>query len=608
MWLACLDRKRDVKDGKLEDTSRQPEQIRAFRDTWKIGIHSYLAYLRDRLVIARELLTETGSIFVQIGDENVHLVRCLMDEVFGSENFCVAIVVTKTYGLSSPTARVNVLSTICDYVLWYAKSIQEVKYRQIYIPKRIDDDSAQLLWIEDANGIRRRLTTEEKKNPEAIPTGSRAFRSDHIISAGWSESLSKPFVWNNKTYSVSANHHWKTTQNGLLNLTRAGRLQDSAGSLRYLRFIDDFPVTPLQNVWDDVGTGQFTEERLYVVQTSHKVVQRCLLMTTDPGDLVLDPTCGSGTTAYVAEQWGRRWITIDTSRVALALARTRLMSAKFPYYLLADSPEGLKKEAELTGQEPPSYPTARDIRKGFVYKRVPHVTLKSIANNPDIREGMTRAEIDAAIAPPCRDRDPLRPALRRQEPHPGERAVHGREPLARPDRLDRRGTAGIRADRPEATRPGRLRDDDPRQPPESRGSEHVQERAAHVRPPGAARRGLDSRHGRVHQRRRQDPARRRDDRAGVWHRHPPAGQGSRQGSRLRHRLRHPDRLRLRLRPARLRGSQALRQAHGPPGADEPRPPDRRHAQEHRGRQPVHGLRRARHRHHPRRRTARSSSK
>ncbi len=391
-------RKRDVKDGKLEDTSRQPEQIRAFRDTWKLGIHSYLPYLRDRLVTARELLTESGSIFVQIGDENVHLVRSLMDEVLGSVNFCAAIVVTKTYGLSSPTASVNVLSTICDYVLWYARDVQHVKYRQLYIPKQLDHNAAQLLWIEDENGNRRRLTTEEKTNLGSIPTGSRVFRLDHIISAGWSSTLSKPFIWNDRTYTVSTNHHWKTTQDGLRTLTRARRLQDSAGTLRYLRFTDDFPVSPLQNIWDDVGTGQFTEERLYVVQTALKVVQRCLLMTTDPGDLVLDPTCGSGTTAYVAEQRGRRWITIDTSRVALALARTRLMAAKFPYYLLADSPEGLKKEAELTGQEPPNYPTARDIRKGFVYKRVPHVTLKSIANNAEIRDGMTRAEIDAAIA------------------------------------------------------------------------------------------------------------------------------------------------------------------------------------------------------------------
>ena len=257
------------------------------------------------------------------------------------------------------------------------------------------------------------------------------------------------------------------------------------------------------------------------------------LMTTDPGDLVLDPTCGSGTTAYVAEQWGRRWITIDTSRVALALARTRLMAAKYPYYLLADSPEGIQKEVELTGQEPPSYSTAKDIRKGFVYKRVPHVTLKSIANNPDIKEGMTRAEIDAAIArhaetetlydQPYEDKSRIRVT--------GPFTVESLSPA--PDRLDRRGTAGIRAGRPEAPGPSRLRDDDPGQPAEGGRAEHGQERAAQVRPPGAARRGLDSRHGRLHRRRRQDPPRRRDDRPGVRHRRPAAGQGSRQGSRLR---------------------------------------------------------------------------
>jgi adenine-specific DNA-methyltransferase len=252
-------RKREVKDAKAEDLTRQPEQIKAFRDTWELGVHSYITYLRDRLTVARELLTESGSLFVQIGDQNVHLVRCVLDEVFGSENFCSAVIVTKTYGLSSPTAKVNVLSTICDYVLWYAKSLEQVKYRQLYVPKRIDEDAAQLLWVEDADGTRRRLTAEEKRSPSALPVERRLFRLDHIISAGWSESLSQPFVWNGQKYKVSANHHWKTTQAGLQNLTRAKRLQDSAGTLRYLRFVEDFPVSPLQNVWDDTGTGQFTE-------------------------------------------------------------------------------------------------------------------------------------------------------------------------------------------------------------------------------------------------------------------------------------------------------------------------------------------------------------
>ena len=392
-------RKREVNDGKVADATRQPEQIRAFRDTWTLGIHSFLAYLRDRLILSRELLTETGSIFVQIGDENVHLVRSVLDEVFGSENFCSMISFRKTAAVSSPTAQVNVLAGVSDLLLWYAKRREQVKYRQLYLPKTTETDAAGVYtWIEESTGARRRMTTQERLRETSLALSARVFRVDNATSTGFSTELSKDVQLNSGVYAAGGNKHWKTTAAGMLRLGWAQRLVPAGKTLGYVRFIDDFAVFPLVNYWPDTGTGSFTDEKVYVVQTGTKTVERCLLMTTDTGDLVLDPTCGSGTTAYVAEQWGRRWITIDTSRVALALARTRLMAAKYSYYLLADSQQGVAKEAELTAQVPPTYKTDDDIRKGFVYKRVPHVTLKSIANNPDIEEGMSRDEINAAIA------------------------------------------------------------------------------------------------------------------------------------------------------------------------------------------------------------------
>jgi len=404
-------RKRDIKDGKAEDLTRQPEQIRAFRDTWELGIHSYLSYLRDRLVIARELLTETGSVFVQIGDENVHLVRCLMDEVMGSENFCGLIGFQKTGGFA-PT----LLSSVYDYLLWFAKSKDHVKYRKLFRPRPKTMIDSGYTWIESENGERRRLTSQEVTGEDSFPIGKR-LQTSILVSAGASEQGSKPFVFEGKTYQPAFGTHWKTSVEGLKQLTLSKRLVAVSNTLAYVRYEDDFPVTEFNNVWDDTVRSTFAAQKQYVVQTSEKVVERCLLMTTDPGDLVLDPTCGSGTTAYVAEQWGRRWITIDTSRVALALARTRIMSAKYPYYLLSDSPEGVMKEMEVSGviarngsneansKGKIATPSARndktfetDIRKGFVYKRVPHITLKSIANNPDIKEGMSREEINAVIA------------------------------------------------------------------------------------------------------------------------------------------------------------------------------------------------------------------
>ncbi len=388
-------RKRDVKDGKAEDATRQPEQVRAFRDTWELGIHSYLSYLRDRLVVARELLTETGSIFVQMNVENEHLVRGLLDEVFGADNFVTSVFFRKTSALSSPMARTNALASTADLLLWYARDVSRMKYRQLYQKKTLDEAGGDhYRLVETADGATRVMAPSEASGGTGLPVGCRPLRADNLISQGHSPSLSQAFEFMGQAFTPAAGSHWKTTPSGLAGLARAGRLLVTGRTLAYKRYFDDFPVMALTNVWSDIGSDP---DKSYVVQTATTVPERCILMTTDPGDLVLDPTCGSGTTAYVAEQWGRRWITIDTSRVALALARTRLMAAKYPYYLMADTPEGQRKEADLTGA-PPIGSTDGDIRKGFVYERVPHVTLKSIAQNPEIREGMTRAEIDAAIA------------------------------------------------------------------------------------------------------------------------------------------------------------------------------------------------------------------
>ncbi len=381
-------RKREVKDGKTEDVTRQPEQIKAFRDTWELGIHSYLTYLRDRLVISRELLTETGSIFVQIGDENVHLVRSLLDEVFGSENFVSLITFRKTTGVQS-----TFVASVSDYLLWYAKSREHGKFRSLFRSKE-GDENYRFIMLTD--GSYRAMSLEELAEIRRIPDGAKVFRFDHLLSSG-PASGEQHFEFEGRTYHPPTNNHWKTNLDGMRKLTIIGRIVATGATLSYIRYLSDFSVFPYTNFWDDTTVGG-SADRWYVVQTTPKVIERCLLMTTDPGDLVLDPTCGGGTTAFVAEEWGRRWITIDTSRVALALARTRLMSAKFPYYILSDSPEGISKEAELTGKIPFTQQTENDIKKGFVYKRVPHITLKSIANNSDIKEGMRREEIDAAIA------------------------------------------------------------------------------------------------------------------------------------------------------------------------------------------------------------------
>lgn len=365
--------KRDVKDGKDEDLTQEPEMIRAFRDTWEIGIHSYLTYLRDRLLLARELLHESGSCFVQISDENLHLVRGLMDDVFGAQNMCSVITVKKTGGLGS-----GLLTGVADYLVWYAKNKQLVKYRQIFfekIPGVGRTTGARYDQVESADGkIRRSLTKEERANPGLVPFGWRTYQLDNLVSSGHTPTCIFEYEFEGTRYTPGGQRSWTTNTKGMDKLAIAGRLVGTGGSLRYLRYLDDFPAYDLTNIWDDVAVGT---DKIYVVQTPTSVAQRCILMTTDPGDLVLDPTCGSGTTAYVAEQWGRRWITCDTSRVAVTLAKQRLMIAEFEYYDLAHPDEG--------------------VGSGFRYKTVPHVTLRSIANNPEIRQGMPREQIDAVI-------------------------------------------------------------------------------------------------------------------------------------------------------------------------------------------------------------------
>jgi adenine-specific DNA-methyltransferase len=372
---------RDVKDGKADHITREPEQVKAFRDTWRDGIHSYLSYLRDRLIVARDLLTDSGSIFVQIGDENVHRVRALMDELFGEENTVALIAFKKTSGAGSIAGGTDVIPQIFDYVIWYSKSLSSVKYRQLFREKVFGEAGAsQYQWIERSMFHRRRMTKSERENE--FPEDVRIFGADNLTSASGVDKTRYPVVFEGRTQTPHPSV-WKTSEDGMNRLIRSRRIIRPASNFSYVRFIDDFPAIPLANFWDDTASS-FMADKVYVVQTNLKIVQRCLLMTTDPGDLVLDPTCGSGTTAYVAEQWGRRWITIDTSRVALALARARIMGARYPYYLLADSDAGRQKESEVTRSPYIPKDTYGNIRHGFVYERVPHITLKSIANNAEI--------------------------------------------------------------------------------------------------------------------------------------------------------------------------------------------------------------------------------
>ena len=362
---------RDVTDGKDEDLTREPETIRAFRDTWELGIHSYLTYLRDRLLLTRELLHESGSCFVQIGHDNLHHVRELMDEVFGQGNFVTQIYFRTTGGFASST-----LSRVGDYLVWYARKRSVVKYRQLFYDKpETGDDTYKN--IELADGCRRLMSKDERSGRKPLPEGARIY-GDQSLQSSSPASADTPFEFAGEIYRPNRNSHWKATwPDGMAQLKVARRIRRVGNTLRYIRYLSDNPVNQLTNSWMDTSFSGPATNKKYVVETNPKVIRRCILMTTDPGDLVLDPTCGSGTTAYVAEQWGRRWITCDTSRIATTLARQRLMTASFDYYQLAHPEEG--------------------VGSGFKLKTTPHITLESIANNPRIQEGMSQKQIDDAI-------------------------------------------------------------------------------------------------------------------------------------------------------------------------------------------------------------------
>ncbi|WP_421705423.1 site-specific DNA-methyltransferase [Alloalcanivorax xenomutans] len=364
---------RDVKDGNATHITREPEQVKAFRDTWRDGIHSYLTYLRDRLMVARDLLTESGSIFVQIGEENLHVVRSVLDEVFGSENFFAQISFVKAGALGA-----SGLPRRLDYILWFARSGVAAKFRKALIPKTLEDLGQYTQVVGDDYSLR--PLSQHEKQDRGLIEASRLARLVSFTKPGPGARYPLKFEGNEFR---PGNRWWGFPEESAYQIIKAGRIRRQGNSVASLRYWNDYAVEELSNLWTDTASGSGMG-KVYVVQTNEKVIQRCILMATDPGDLVLDPTCGSGTTAYVAEQWGRRWITIDTSRVALALARARIMGARYPYYLLADSKEGQQKEAEVTRSAPSSQPTYGNIAHGFVYERVPHITLKSIANNAEI--------------------------------------------------------------------------------------------------------------------------------------------------------------------------------------------------------------------------------
>ena len=386
---------RDVKDGKQEHISREPEQVKAFRDTWRDGIHSYLTYLRDRLTVARDLLTDSGSIFVQIGDENAHRVRAVLDDVFGSHNFVDQIVFQTSSGRVS-----DGLDAVYDVLLWYAKDQETAKIRKLRKRRSQSQLDTAYNHLRSRYGEDRPLTAHERTNPGAIPQGWQRFRPGQTQSQGGGDAGQFVFRFEREEFIPPKSRHWSTTEEGLRRVGRAARLMARGRSVAYVQCDDDNPMIQMTNIWTDTVFVAFGSQKAYIVQTNTRVVERCILMTTDPGDLVLDPTCGSGTTPFVAEQWGRRWITIDTSRVALALARSRVMGARYPYYTLADSADGLREEAKIVGREPKSHTTHGDIRQGFVYQRVPHITLKAIATNSEIDTiwEQRRPAVEAALA------------------------------------------------------------------------------------------------------------------------------------------------------------------------------------------------------------------
>ncbi|NPV71171.1 MAG: site-specific DNA-methyltransferase [Firmicutes bacterium] len=379
-------RKRDVKHNDDDDMTREPEMVKAYRDTWEMGLHSYLTYLRDRLLLARELLTPSGSIFVQINDENVHHVRELMDEVFGADNFVSQITFQTTSGFETST-----IASLGDYLLWYARDRARIRAHKLFDEQPIVPGEGNARWVLLPDGSYRGVTAAEQRGEAQIPEGARLYKPDNLQSQG-AAAEPQPFEFEGKTYYPGPNSHWKANYPaGMQRLADAGRIHVAMNSLQYRRFATDFSFTERGNIWTDTITGSFTDEKVYVVQTNVKVIERCVLMTTEPGDLVLDPTCGSGTTAYMAEKWGRRWITIDVSRVPLALARQRLLTATFPYYQLKDE--------------------SRGPAGGFVYRRrqnrkgeevggiVPHITLESIANDEPPKEEVLvdRPEVDTGV-------------------------------------------------------------------------------------------------------------------------------------------------------------------------------------------------------------------
>ena len=380
-------RHRSARDGNVEDIAREAEQIRAFRDTWELGIHSYLTYMRDRLVVARDLLTQSGSVFVQIGDENVHLVRSVMDEVFGAENFVALIALTKSGGGLDSVARIP---TRLDYLVWYGRGSEATKYRPLF-EERADESEAGFTQLMLPDSSTRSMTPEERSGEVPLPPGARVFRTESLTKPGPGSRYT--IEWEGKEYT-SGGRWWGNPKEKIERLLAIGRVRPFGNTLRFIRFADDFGLSRLSNLWDGIGGAP---NPVYVVQTNDKIVERCILMTTDPGDLVLDPTCGSGTTAAAAERWGRRWITVDSSRVALAVARQRLMATHFPYFLLADSAEGRGRESKIVGRPLAAVETGKDVRLGFVYERRPRVTMAGIADNPDVRPGMTEEELRAAI-------------------------------------------------------------------------------------------------------------------------------------------------------------------------------------------------------------------
>ena len=390
-------RSRDVKDGNAAHITREPEQVKAFRDTWRDGIHSYLTYLRDRLTVARDLLSDSGSIFVQMGDENVHRVRALMDEAFGEENFFSLITLKKLSPLGT-----SGMANVTDYILWYARSKPRIKFRPVFDMKAKGSES-RYDYVQLPSGERRKLTKKEEEYLDNLPSDWKLYSPQGMLSSGYTPTCIFDFNFRGKKIGRNRKS-WRTNPSGMETLIRADRLVLHGKHPYLVAFHEDNPLSTMNNIWTDSGSASTSYEKIYVVQTSARQVQKCILMATDPGDLVVDPTCGAGTTAYVAEQWGRRWITIDTSRVALALARARVMGARYPYYLLADSKEGQVKQAAIERRVAAESPTYGNVRQGFVYERVPHITLRAIANN---------AEIDVIWEKAQQELEPLREELNR---------------------------------------------------------------------------------------------------------------------------------------------------------------------------------------------------